>query len=107
MCIRDSANWFFRRGKRLIAHPVQPYIETDTHLVLIELARRGMGIARISFNVVKEDLATGKLVELLPKFESVYSNGELPGLWILYPNRKVLYRTRVLIDYLSQALKQR
>ena len=101
----EPANWFFRFGKRLVGHPIKPYIETDTHLVLIELARRGMGIARISLNVVKEDLATGRLIELLPKFESVYSNGDLPSLWILYPNRKVLYRTRVLIDYLTQALK--
>jgi LysR family transcriptional activator of dmlA len=103
----EPTNWFFRRGKRLIAQPIQPYIETDTHLVLIELVRRGLGIARISHNVVKDDLASGRLVELLPQFESVYSNGELPGLWILYPNRKVLYRTRVLIDYLTEALERR
>ena len=101
----EPANWFFRRGKRLVAHPIQPYIESDTHLVLIELVRRGLGIARISYNVVKADLASGRLVELLPQFESVYSTGEMPGLWILYPNRKVLYRTRVLIDFLTEALK--
>ncbi len=103
----EPANWFFKRGKRLVAQPVKPFIETDTHLVLVELARRGLGIARISSNVVKDDLQSGRLVELLPKFESVYSNGELPGLWILYPNRKVLYRTRVLIDYITDALEKR
>jgi len=103
----EPANWFFRRGNRLMAQAIEPAIEADTHLLLIELVRRGLGIARISSNVVKDDLACGRLVELLPKFDSVYSNGELPGLWILYPNRKVLYRTRVLIDYLTQAFAQR
>ncbi|OWT54820.1 hypothetical protein CEY11_21955 [Candidimonas nitroreducens] len=103
----EPKNWFFRQGKKLIAHAITPYIETDTHLLLIEMARQGLGIARLSRNVVKDDLASGRLVEILPKFESVYSNGELPGLWILYPNRKVLYRTRVLIDYLAKVLERR
>jgi hypothetical protein len=47
-------------------------------------------------------LNAGTLVELLPDYQGVYSNGDSPGLWLLYPNRKVLYRTRLLIDYLVE-----
>ena len=100
-------NWFFRRGKRLTAQPISAYIEADSHLALIELVRHGLGIARIAFNVVKDDLEAGRLVELLSDYKSVYSTGELPGLWLMYPNRKVLYRTRVLIEYLTEALERR
>ena len=103
----EPKNWFFKRDKQLIAHAITPYIETDTHLLLIELARHGLGIARLSYNVIQDDLKAGRLVEILPKYDSVYSNGELPGLWILYPNRKVLYRTRVLINYLTEELEHR
>ncbi|MBL8384306.1 MAG: LysR family transcriptional regulator [Burkholderiales bacterium] len=101
----EPNNWFFRKGRRLTAQPVRPYIEADTHLLLHELACHGLGIARLGYNVVRRDLEDGRLVEVMPDYKSVYSTGELPGIWILYPNRRVLYRTRVLIDFLAAALE--
>jgi hypothetical protein len=41
----------------------------------------------------------GRLVRVLPGYKCVYPDGELPGLWVLYPNRRVLHRTRLLIDF--------
>lgn len=101
----EPNNWFFRKGRRLAAQPVKPAIEADTHLLLHQLALHGLGIARLGYNVVSRDLDAGRLVELLPDYKCVYSTGELPGLWVLYPNRRVLYRTRVLIDFLAAALE--
>ncbi|MFA5912196.1 MAG: LysR substrate-binding domain-containing protein [Burkholderiales bacterium] len=100
----EPLNWFFRKGKRLIAQPVKPRIEADSHVLLLSLVRLGLGIARLGYNLVKSELAAGKLVELLPSYKCVYSSGELPGIWIIYPNRRVLYRTRVLIDFLTEQL---
>jgi len=103
---KEQATWFFRRGKNLISQTIRPYIEADTNVLLVELAREGLGIVRMGHDVVANDLAAGTLLEIMPDYESVYSTGELPGLWLIYPNRRVLYRTRVLIDFLSAELEQ-
>lgn len=102
----EPQNWFFRTGKTLVSQPVRFHVEADNHLMLLELVRQGTGIARLGAELVKSDIARGTLAALLPEYECVYSNGELPGLWILYPNRRVLYRTRTLIDFLTQELNR-
>lgn len=102
---KEPLNWFFGRGKRVVAQSVHPCIEADTYILLVALARAGLGIARLGVDVLKEDLEAGRLVEVLPEYRSVYSTGEMPGLWIVYPNRRVLYRTRVLIDFLTHELQ--
>ncbi|HTE81948.1 MAG TPA: hypothetical protein VK634_14780 [Reyranella sp.] len=33
--------------------------------------------------------------------QCVYPAGELPGIWILYPNRRLLRRTRLFVDELA------
>lgn len=102
----EPANWFFRRGRRLVGQPLDPYLQADDYLVLAEMARRGLGILRISRNVVREDLATGRLVQVLPEYQCVYPTGELPGIWVIYPNRRMLYRTRVFVDELTAFLEK-
>lgn len=104
---KEPTHWFFRRGRRIIAQPIRRYIEADTNMLLLELARRDLGIVRMGHDVVSEDLAAGRLVEVITEYKSVYSTGELPGLWLIYPNRRVLYRTRLLIDFLSKELLQK
>jgi DNA-binding transcriptional LysR family regulator len=74
----------------LLAQAIEPRIEVDNYSVLLELARRSLGIARVAHNLVKKDLASGRLVRVLPGYKCVYPDGELPGLWVLYPNRRVL-----------------
>lgn len=102
----EQKNWFFRRTKRLVGQPLNQYIFVDDHLVLIELARNGLGIIRISRNAVREDLRSGRLVQVLPEYQCVYSTGELPGMWILYPNRRLLLRTRVFVEALTKYMEK-
>lgn len=101
----EPVNWMFRRGKRLVSHPIRQYVVANNHVVLIELARHGMGIIRISRNAVGAWLRAGELVQVLPEYQCVYPSGELPGLWILYPNRRLLTRTRVFVDALAKHLE--
>lgn len=107
-CLTHSAsetrNWFFLHGKQLVSRSIDPYIEVDNYSLLLELARSSLGISRLARALVKDELASGKLVPLMPKYSCVYPDGELPGLWVLYPNRRVLGRTRLLIDYLIEHL---
>jgi DNA-binding transcriptional LysR family regulator len=100
----EPLNWFFRKGNKLVAQPIRPRIEADNNVLLRELALAGLGIARLGHYILDEDLAKGRLVELLPEYKCVYSTGELPGLWLIYPNRRALFRTRALIDFLGEQL---
>lgn len=100
----EPVNWFFRCGDKTVGISVRASIEADSHNVLLELARRGLGIARLGRNIVWADIEAGRLVRVLPDYACVYPSGELPSLWILYPNRRLLYRTRVLVDFLAEKL---
>lgn len=100
----EPVNWFFQHGDRTVGITVRSRLEANNHNVLLEFARYGLGIARLGRNTVKNDLDSGRLVQILPDYACVYPSGELPNVWILYPNRKVLYRTRVLVDFLSEKL---
>lgn len=100
----EPINWFFRHGDRTVGITVRSRLEANSHNVLLEFARHGLGIARLGRNTVRADIESGRLVQLLPDYACVYPSGELPNVWILYPNRKLLYRTRVLVDFLSEKL---
>ncbi len=100
----EPVNWFFRLGDKTIGIPVRCRIEADSHNVLLEFARHGLGIARLGRNIVRRDLETGQLVQILPDYACVYPSGDLPSVWILYPNRRLLYRARVLVDFLAEKL---
>lgn len=100
----EPVNWFFRDGDNIVGIDVHPRLEANNHNVLLEFTRHGLGIARLGRNTVRNDLKTGRLVQVLPEYACVYPSGELPNVWILYPNRKLLYRTRVLVDFLVEKL---
>lgn len=102
----EEKNWFFERNKRLIGQPLNQYVLADDYLVLIELARNGLGIIRVSQNAVRADLRSGRLVQILPDYQCVYSTGELPGMWIIYPNRRLLLRTRVFVEALTKYMEK-
>lgn len=103
----EPANWFFRRGDQIFSHSVYARVEVDSHSLLLELARNGLGIARIGYNIAKPEFDKGRLVQVLPDFDCVHDTGDHPGLWLLYPNRKLPYRIRLLADFLIENLTPR
>jgi len=110
-CVVHSSNeptsWSFRSGTQIFAQPIRASLDVDSHLLALELARQGLGIARLARDVIKDDLACGRLVEVLQDLECVYSNGTLPALWIAYPSRQLLNRVRLLVDFLAATLNFR
>jgi DNA-binding transcriptional LysR family regulator len=100
----EPSAWSFQHGDVVLRQAVDPWLSADSYLSLIDLARRGLGIARISRNTVREDLRAGRLVQVLPGFRCVYETGELPGVWILYPSRRMMARTRVFVDAFARYL---
>lgn len=103
----EPGNWFFRRGHGdPVRQPVSALISVDSYISLAELARRGLGIVRISRNAVREDLRAGRLVQVLPDYECAHQAGDAPGVWLLYPDRRLLRRTRVFVEEFSAYMKR-
>ncbi|NHO66370.1 LysR family transcriptional regulator [Aestuariicella hydrocarbonica] len=98
----EPRSWNFLFGKELVGQSIEPFVEANSYAVLLNMARESMGIARLGKPLVKDDIAAGRLVELMPEYRCVYSNEGRPCLWLLYPNRHVLNRTRLLIDFLQR-----
>lgn len=104
----EAHAWGFRRGKQLVVTPIKPYISVDNHLVLRDLVRGGAGIGRLGRVLVDEDLSGGRLRQLLPRFTTAYApGGDLASLWVFYPSRHLVLRTRVFVEFLIQALRNR
>jgi LysR family transcriptional activator of dmlA len=110
-CLCHSASerldWSFERDGEIVTQTVQPYIEVDNYLVLKELVFQGVGIARLSGALVGEALAAGTLEELLPGHKCIFADGALPAMWLVFADRKVLRRTRLLADFLAKELSLR
>lgn len=77
-------------------------IQASNGEVLIEAARRGMGITCHPDFIVDDDLARGSIEQILTDFP-------LPelGIYAVLPsNRQVPHRVRVLMDFLADALAE-
>ncbi|MFA5490786.1 MAG: LysR substrate-binding domain-containing protein [Candidimonas sp.] len=100
----EPVHWFFRKHQHIFSHVVRARINADSHTLLLELVRNGLGIARVGHDIASKDLSTGQLVQILPEYECVHMSGNLPALWLLYPAREMLHRTRLLANYLLKHL---
>jgi DNA-binding transcriptional LysR family regulator len=105
----EPDKWYFKRDDRLVAQPITPYLTADSYLALVESVRSGLGIARISRKPVENHLRSGRLVQVLADWQCVHSSGEVPTVWILYPDRRLLRRTRAFVeafaDYMTRVLR--
>lgn len=82
-------------------------LRVSSHLVsgnmglICQAAINGRGISFVPALLVKNELNNGKLVHVLPHYQSVQEN-----VWLLYPEVKgVSQVSRLLIDYLSKEMR--
>jgi DNA-binding transcriptional LysR family regulator len=93
--------WQFTGPKGHASVKVRPRMWTNNGDSCIAAAVRGAGIVLQPTFLVADELASGQLVRVLPKFRSI----EL-GIYAVYPTRKfVLPKVRVLLEFLSAKLK--
>ena len=92
--------WEFAGPDGPMSVRVKPRLRTNSGDTCRAVALRHEGIILQPTFMVHEDLQSGALVEVLPRYRSV----EL-GIYAVYPTRKhLLPKVRLLIDYLSGAL---
>jgi DNA-binding transcriptional LysR family regulator len=93
--------WLFRHaGQDIEVHTPTSYRCIEDYLGPVTLARLGAGLLQTYRFIVQDDLAQGRLRELLPE-----AGGRSRPFSIVYPNREhTAFRVRSFIDFLSEEL---
>lgn len=99
---REPARWQFQHEEQrhIITLPV--HLAVNSHTALRHLVLAGAGYGRIVNYLVREDVAAGRLIRVLPDFM-------LPAmpLFLVYPPQQPMpTRLRALVDYLREGLAQ-
>jgi DNA-binding transcriptional LysR family regulator len=98
---RAEPVWPFRRDGRDYALPVGGNIEANNGETLVELALAGVGIARVGTFSVAADLAAGRLVSLLDRFNPG-DREEIHAVFVGGSTRPA--RVRVFVEFLVEKL---
>jgi DNA-binding transcriptional LysR family regulator len=92
--------WLVRDAKPL---KVQSRILANQASMLMELARTGLGIVRLTELQVADDLAAGRLVELFPEHQCL----EEDPIFAVYESRRHLSaRVRTFLDFLDETFSE-
>lgn len=99
-----GADWRFHDpGGHQITVPVRGDVRVSNPLALRSATRIGLGPAMLADWLVREDLETGRLVDLFPGWQATATSFDT-GAWLLYPSRAYLpAKTRAMIDFLKAA----
>ncbi|HUH37932.1 MAG TPA: LysR family transcriptional regulator [Spongiibacteraceae bacterium] len=93
--------WSLSDGTRQLQVKVQGNWQSKNEAALLSAARAGLGIAQLPFFSVLEDIAQGRLVQVLPAWSQHTS-----PVWIIYPqSRHLTAKVRVFVDYLVDYLR--
>ena len=96
------SRWKFRQNGDETQVAVSSDLTMSSPLAIRRAVRDGMGIALLADWVVAEDLAAGKLVDLLPDYEAS-AEDFTTAAWLLFPSREyVPSKLRVFMDHLIQ-----
>ncbi len=91
--------WQFEGPEGAVTVKVMPRLWTNNGDTGVAAAVRGAGIVLQPTFLIADELADGRLVEILPDYRSL----EL-GIYAIYPSRKfVLPKVRALVEFLSAA----
>ncbi len=84
--------------------PVSGDIVISSVMALRKCALDGLGPVMLIDWMVREDLRTGQLIELLPDYEVSGAHARTSA-WLIYPSARYLpLKTRVTIDFLKEGL---
>lgn len=98
---RADPNWTFRRDGETFELAIRPAIEANNGDTVVQMALDGVGLARVGRFNVEDEIAAGRLVELLADFNP----GDVEPFHALYLGGATLpARVRVFIDFLAETL---
>ena len=94
----SATDWhFLTEDKEQISVPVSGSIQMNNSLALREALLGGIGITRTPTFVVGEDIAAGRLVSLLPNYQTLEVS-----MYLVYPQRRHLSpKVRAFVDFVA------
>jgi DNA-binding transcriptional LysR family regulator len=99
--LNEPTTWHFRDEQgAVVMQPVRPVLESNSYLLLRDLALKGTGIVRISENMIGAELAHGRLVRLLPRYRCVDPAGDDYAVRLVYPDRHLPFRVQLFAQHL-------
>jgi len=97
--LATPGQWLLQGPGGLVAVKTKPRLWTNNGDTSVAAAVRGAGIDLQPTFLIADELASGRLVEVLPDWQAA----EL-GIYAVYPSRKfVLPKVRALVDFLAGA----
>lgn len=96
--------WHHERADRRTLVELQPHISADNLEALVELARRGQGVVIAPDFCVAQDLAAGRLLNLLPEWELPIAEGNCVQALTL-PVHTAGANARALVRMVAQRLQ--
>ena len=101
-CLSGSKNyWLFQQNGQRKEVKIPSAWRSNSGPALLDAVRKGLGIAQLPDYYVKEDLARGQLIALLPQYQYPYS-----GVWLVYPKvRHSSPKLQRICDYLIDHVK--
>jgi DNA-binding transcriptional LysR family regulator len=102
------SRWIFRsEGGRIIEVPVDGDVILSPAGSLRDAALADLGPALLPDWLVDEDIAAGRLVQLLPEYAATATTFDT-GAWFVYPSRAFLpNKVRVAIDFIRASIARR
>src|SRR5919199_2242215 len=94
--------WEFTEDGRDFAVAVPTRVLTTDPMLIIRLARAGVGLAIVYEGQVRDEVARGELVPVLETFSTPF-----PGFYLYYPQRRhASPALRAFVDYLRRARRK-
>ncbi len=88
--------WELNQDEKKVTHqPQGQWVFSDSYMEA-EAARLGLGLAYVPEELVCDDLESGKLIRVLPRYSQ-----RLEGSYLYYPHRNVSLALRIVIDALK------
>ncbi len=101
-----NKEWFFRARNLTETVPITPTATLTTAAAIKICVEQGMGIAMLPDWSVKTELASKRLIHVLPKWKATGTHMNT-GIWLVYPSRAFIpAKTAAFADYLLQRIKQ-
>jgi DNA-binding transcriptional LysR family regulator len=99
---RFRSVWKFRKNNVVKSVTTKPSITVTNAAVILQCALDGHGLALLSDWMVKKEIQSGKLIEVLPDWDAAGASFD-SAIWLVFPSRKFLpARTRAFADFISQ-----
>ena len=96
------SRWRFRRGGEVREISINPVVAANNAFTLVQCARDGLGVAVVADWNVAEELASGRLVRILPDWEAAGASFDV-SVWLLFPSRAYIpEKARVFADFLVE-----